>query len=316
MAFQIDPEIAAAMAPRMAALADITLPAAGDVAGRRTMIEQIMADVSAAQPMPDDVTTTDFHATAADGAAILLRWYVKDGAQPGPAALYIHGGGMILGNVGLYDGPVARYVSRSGTSLLSVEYRYAPEHPHPIPVEDCYAGLQWLHAHAAELGVDPARIAIMGDSGGGGLAAGLAILARDRGGPAIARQILVYPMLDDRNTVPDPELVPFLAWSYDDNVTGWGALLGDAAGGPDVSPYAAPARLTDATGLPPAYIEVGQLDIFRDEDIAYAVLLGRAGVEVELHLHPGAPHAFEGFAFASAVAKRSAADRVRVLGAV
>lgn len=197
--------------------------------------------------------------------------------------------------------------------FLSVEYRYAPEFPAPTPVTDCYAGLQWLVAHAAELGVDPARIGIMGDSGGGGAAASLAVYARDRGGPAIARQILIYPMLDDRNTVPDPALDGFLTWSYDDNATGWGALLGDRLGGPDVTPYGAAARLEDFTGLPPAYIEVGELDIFRDEDIAYARRLLAAGVSTELHVHPYVPHAFEVLVPTAAVSSRSAADRHRVL---
>jgi acetyl esterase/lipase len=145
------------------------------------------------------------------------------------------------------------------------------------------------------------------------LAAALAILARDRGGPAIARQILVMPMLDDRTTKPDPHVAPFAIWSYADNETGWGALLADASGGADVPAHAAPARLDDARGLPPAYIEVGQLDIFRDDDLAYATKLGRAGVPVEFHLHPGVPHEFDFFAFDSDVARRAVADRIRVL---
>jgi acetyl esterase/lipase len=114
----------------------------------------------------------------------------------------------------------------------------APEHPYPTPVEDCYIGVQWLAEHAGELGVDAARIAVMGDSAGGGLGAAVTLLARDRGGPALSHQILIYPMLDDRNTIPDPEIVPFAVWSYDDNVTGWGALLGDAIGGVNVAAYA------------------------------------------------------------------------------
>ena len=118
---------------------------------------------------------------------------------------------MILSNIGLYDGIVARYVSASDVPMLSVEYRYAPEYPGLTPVEDSYVALRWLSDHAAELGVDPGRIAVMGDSAGGGIAAGLALLARDRGGPSLAQQILIYPMLDDRTAVPDPELVPFAA---------------------------------------------------------------------------------------------------------
>jgi len=316
MAFALDPQVKAALAPMSAVMAGAVPPPVGAVQARRPPGEAIMAQTAAAQPMPTDVTTIDYHIDTPDGTPILLRWYVKNGAAPGAAVLSLHGGGMIMGSVALYDGPVARYVSNSGVPMLSVDYRRAPEHPYPTPLEDCYAGLQWLGTHAAELGVDPARSAVMGDSAGGGLAAALALLARDRGGPALARQILIYPMLDDRNTVPDPEIVPFALWTYDDNITGWGALLGDAIGGSDVPAYAAPARVTDAAGLPAASIEVGQLDSFRDEDLAYAQRLSRAGVAVEFHLRPRVPHECETFAYDTDVARRASADRIRVLTAL
>jgi acetyl esterase/lipase len=161
-----------------------------------------------------------------DGATLLARWYRQPSSDSRAAVLYLHGGGMIVGSVPIFDGPVSRYVARTGVSMLSLEYRLAPEHPHPTPVEDAYAGLVWLAGHAAELGIDPGRIAVMGDSAGGGLAAGVAILSRDRKGPAVARQLLIYPMLDDRTTTPDPYIAPFAGWSYDDNATAWNALLG------------------------------------------------------------------------------------------
>lgn len=309
MAFSLDPEVGAGLAALFAEAGDAQPPVVGDVASRRENVEGLQTMVHGLLPMPADVTIQDFHATTEDGASLLLRWYSKDGVNPGSAVLYCHGGGMILSNVGIYDGPVARYVAATGVPFLSVEYRYAPEFPAPTPVTDCYAALQWLLGSAAQLGVDPARIAIMGDSGGGGVAASLAIYARDQGGPAIAKQVLIYPMLDNRNTTPDPELVPFATWSYDDNVTGWGALLGDASGGP----YAAAARLEDFTGLPPAYIEVGELDIFRDEDVAYARRLAAAGVSTELHVHPNVPHAWEALVPMAELSQRSATDRHRVI---
>jgi acetyl esterase/lipase len=153
----------------------------------------------------------------------------------------------------------------------------------------------------------------MGDSAGGGLAAAVALLARERGGPAISCQVLIYPMLDDRTTTPDAQIAPFATWTYDDNITGWGALLGERAGSDGVSPLAAPARATDLTGLPPAYIEVGELDIFRVEDVGYAGRLAAAGVRAELHVHPGAPHAFDAIAPDASVTMRAVEDRLRVL---
>nr|WP_272473624.1 alpha/beta hydrolase [Baekduia alba] len=307
----LDPQIAAAFAPT----GEWAPPPVGDVATRRAFLEHLFSE--AAPPVPADVSVSAHHATSADGAQIELRWYAAKDAAAGPAAIYFHGGGYIFGNAALFDGAVAAYASTTGVSVLAVDYRLAPEHPHPVPLEDAYAALTWLHERAAELSVDVDRIAVMGESAGGGLAAALAILARDRGGPKIVRQILIMPMLDDRTDTPDPNIAPHALWSYDDNTTGWRALLGTAAGGPDVAVTAAPARLQDAVGLPPAYIEVGQLDVFRDESIAYATILSRAGVPVELHLHPGVPHiAFEFFAPDADVGKRIMADRFRVLGAI
>ena len=156
---------------------------------------------------------------------------------------------------------------------------------------------------------------MLGDSAGGGVAAGVALLARDRG-LALKRQMLVYPMLDDRNIIPDPELEPFAGWTYDNNFTGWSALLGDALGSDDVPEAAAPARAKDLTGIAPAYVECGELDIFRDEDIEYARRIAAAGSSIELHIHPGAPHGFERLGAGSDVANRAMADRYRVLGAL
>ncbi|WP_433562858.1 alpha/beta hydrolase [Nocardia sp. CA-151230] len=315
MSFALDPQVAEAFAPFAAAMSGSAPPPVGDVAARRVAVEARIRQADIAQPFPDDVEVADYRLTTGEGATIRMRWYTREDASdgPGPAALYLHAGGMILGHIGLFDGTVARYVSASGTSMLSVDYRLAPEHPYPAPVEDVYAALIWLHEHADELGVNRARIGVFGDSAGGGLAAAVAILARDRKGPAITKQILVMPMLDDRTPDPDPRLAPFVLWSWDDNRTAWQAILGDAAGGPDTPAAAAPARVADPAGLPPAYIEVGQLDIFRDEALTYALRLSRAGVPVEFHLYPGVPHRFDTVAFSSDIARRVLADRVRAL---
>jgi acetyl esterase/lipase len=212
-------------------------------------------------PKVDGVDSKDFSTKANDGHELLLRWYTKQGTPlPGSAILYAHGGGMICLNIGVYDQGIKRYVSRTGVPFLLVEYRLAPEVRYPVPVTDTYAGLQWLVEHASELGVDTSRIAIMGDSAGGGITASLAHHIKAQGGPAVKKQILVYPMLDDRNVVPDQFLASMATWGYDDNKTGWGALLGEKMGTDDVPVIAAAGRMTvkDAAGLPPAYIDVSK----------------------------------------------------------
>jgi acetyl esterase/lipase len=288
--------------------------ARGDWQGLRAAVNALQMQTMGSLPLAPDVRV-DMFSTQTRDAEIELRWYSKRDARPGPAVVYAHGGGMILSSAKIYDAFVSEYVAETGVSFLSVDYRLAPEAQGTTLAEDVFAGLSWLLDRTSELGLDPARIAVMGDSAGGGVAAGAAILARDRG-IALARQLLIYPMLDDRNVTPDPKLAPYLTWTYDHNYTGWSALLGSAIGGATVSPVAAPARLEDFGGLAPAYIEVGELDIFRDESIAYAQGIAAAGIPFELHVHPGAPHAFERAAPHSLLARRAMADRMRVIRSV
>ena len=311
MPYQLDPDLLAITAdapPRTPAARD-------DWRALRELGNAGLSLIDSLLPEHEEVTRTDRTITSYDGAEIPVRWYEPASDRVlGPAVIYLHGGGMIMGSVAGYDRLVAGYVADSGVPFLSVDYRVAPEHPHPTPVEDSFAALPWLLEHADGLRVAPTRVAVMGDSGGGGLAAGVALLARDRG-VALARQVLVYPMLDDRTTVPDPELAPFAAWSFDDNYTGWHALLGDAIGGPDVSAYAAPARADDVSGLPPTYLDTGDLDIFCHEGIEYARRIAASGTTVELHVHPGCPHGFDRIP-GLPVAQRAFADRLRVLRAL
>ena len=211
-----------------------------------------------------------------------------------PAALWIHGGGYIIGSPEQDDLGVKKIVSVIGCVAVSVDYRLAPETPHPGPVEDCYAALTWLYTHAEELGVDTSRIAVLGASAGGGLAAGLALLARDRGEVPLAFQLLIFPMIDDRTVIaaePHPYTGEYI-WTHDANRFGWTSLLGHEPGAPDVSPYAAAARADHLEGLPPTFISVGALDLFLEEDMEYARRLIRAGVPTELHVYPGAFHGF------------------------
>ncbi|OBK32371.1 alpha/beta hydrolase [Mycobacterium sp. 1245111.1] len=205
-------------------------------------------------------------------------------SQPGPALLWIHGGGYVIGNAQQDDELCRRFARELGITVAAVDYRLAPEHPYPAPLEDCYSALTWLAALPA---VDPARVAIGGASAGGGLAAALALLARDRGEIKPSLQLLAYPMLDDRSG-STPEKPNYRLWSPKSNRFGWAAYLGNAD--PNV---AVPARHEDLSGLPPAWIGVGTNDLFHDEDLAYAERLTAAGVPCHVETVSGAFHGFD-----------------------
>lgn len=212
---------------------------------------------------------------------------------PAPGIYEIHGGGMMLGSRFFGIGGLMAMALDYGAVGVSVEYRLAPENPHPAPSEDCYAGLVWLATNADELGVDPERLLVTGFSAGGGLAAAVALMARDRGGPAIRGMYLGAPMIDDRNnTVSSYQYDGIGAWDRNNNNVGWTALLGDARGTDGVSPYAAPARATDLSRLPSAYIEVGAAEVFRDEAHDFAGRIWATGGQCELHVWGGGYHGF------------------------
>ncbi|MFD7061223.1 alpha/beta hydrolase [Streptomyces sp. NPDC059906] len=240
---------------------------------------------------------------------------------PVPGLYNIHGGGMISGHRHQDTPRLADLVEELGVVAVSVEYRLAPEHPDPAPVEDCYAGLRWMADNAAGLGVDARRIVVMGGSAGGGLSAGVALMARDRQGPHLAGQLLLCPMLDDGNTtVSSHQYADRGTWRRATNLLAWQALLGDGAGDPaaEVSGYAAPARAGDLSGLPPAFVEAGSAELFRDEDVAYASRLWATGGQAELHIWQGAFHGFDVFAPDHEVTRAALAARRswlrRVLG--
>ena len=226
------------------------------------------------------------------GPQLDLRIYRPDRLNRPTAAVYwIHGGGTVLGQADMNDPYCANIADRLKVLVTSIEYRRAPEHPFPVPLEDCYAGFKWLASAEGEFEVDPARIAVAGISAGGLLSAALSLLARDRGEFLPCLQLLNAPMLDDRADTPSSYAVlDPRTWDRDSNLAAWNAYLEGEAGGDDISPYAAPARAANLAGLPPAYINVGDLDGLLDEDIAYAQALSHAGVPVELHVYPGAYH--------------------------
>lgn len=225
--------------------------------------------------------------------------------------LFIHGGGMIGGT--RYDGldQTLEWIDAVPMVVVSVEYRLAPNHPHPAPVDDCFAALQWMVSSATELGIDPARIAVSGASAGGGLAAAVALRARDAGSPTIAAQLLIYPMLDDR--ARHPSSVAYEAEGIHDRISNascWAALLGEAAGTDSVSPYAAPARAESLAGLPPTFVDVGALETFRDEDVDYARRIWQDGGDAELHVWAGAFHGFDAIAPTATISRAAREARI------
>lgn len=226
---------------------------------------------------------------------VLVSIFRRQDHQPGgPGFFHTHGGGMIMGDRFYGIEVVLDWVLTLDAVGVTVEYRLAPEHPDPAPVQDCYAALVWTADNADELGFDPRQLVIVGGSAGGGLAAGVSLLARDSGGPALAGQVLIYPMLDDRNdSLSSQQFVGEGIWDRISNDTGWDALLGERRKTDEVSIYASPSRATDLSGLPPAYIEVGSAEVFRDEDVAYASAMWAWGGSAELHVWPGAYHGFD-----------------------
>lgn len=279
---------------------------------RRKMYADNNAAALAANPIDSSIAHSDEFIPGHLGESVRVRTYRPrdEPSAPRPAILYIHGGGLNHGSIETDErqaAPLTQVVT-DGAVVVSVGYRLAPEHSHPTPVEDCYAALIWLWNNASRLRIDRERIAVYGGSAGGGLAAALALLARDRKRPQIAFQVLLYPMLDDRNETPSSrEIIDIGIWDRDLNIEAWRYLLGETAAhavGTQVSAYAAPARAVDLSGLPPTYLDVGELDLFRDEDIIFAHRLMAAGVPVEMHVYPGGIHASELLAPTAALSNR------------
>ena len=287
-----------------------------DIVARRELVIAILAAGAEGIPPNDRVSSHDHVAPGRDDhPEVGVRVYRPvDSSGELPGIFYIHGGGMVLGSMEMDDASAAMLCEMTGCVVVSVEYRLAPENPFPAAPEDCYTGLVWMARNAAEIGVDPERIALFGQSAGGGLVLAVALMSRDRGFPAIRMQMPIYPMIDDRNETPSShEVTDIGIWDRAGNLEAWGMYLGDAYGTEHVSHYAAPARATDLSGLPPTFIDVGELDLFRDEDIDFAARLMRAGVPTELHVNPGAYHAAEVFAPTAALSQRIWAMRIDAL---
>lgn len=288
----IDPEIAAAV--------DLSRPplTAAGVPARRTA-GRVVTDAELTRG-----GTVTFTEEDADGVPVLV---LRPAGSSGPPVLHVHGGGMVAGTRRSDLHVLAEWVSEAGVTLVSPEYRLAPEHPHPTPVQDCYRTLEWVHrAFGSPV--------VAGTSAGGGLAAAVTLMARDRGGPSVRGQLLMCPMLDDRCDTPSShQFLSGTTWVRSSNLTGWTALLGDARGGPDVSPYASPARATDLSGLPPTYVDVGSVDVFRDEAVEYASRIWRAGGDAELHVWPGGCHGFDQLVPEAVLSRRARSARIEWL---
>ncbi len=281
-----------------------------DIGARRETLYGMLAQMTADLPPNPNVALEDI-AIAGPGGTLNLRIYRPANPAPSrPGILFIHGGGMVLGNLDTDHLTAVMLCETIGAVVVSVDYRLAPEDPYPAGLDDCVAALEWMAANSADLAYDPARLAIYGGSAGGGLGIATALRARDAGGPALCFVMAPYPMIDDRNeTASSKEIVDIGIWDRAGNIEAWAWYLG----GQVADQYAAPARATDLAGLPPMFIDVGDRDLFRDEDAAFAERLAAAGVPVEWHEYPGAYHASEVFAPTAALSQQIWAARIAAL---
>jgi acetyl esterase/lipase len=250
-------------------------------------------------PVGDGVVTREER--VGDASVVVYERADRTPDAASGALLWIHGGGLIMGAAVGNNDFCSHVAAELGVLVVSVDYRLAPEHPFPAGLDDCYAALAWIHDRADELGVDRTRVAVGGSSAGGGLTAAVVQMAHDRGGPPVCFQLLQYPMLDDRTALRrDPAATGAIVWTVRSNRYAWTAYLGHPPAADEDRPYAAPARRERLTGLPPAWIGVGDIDLFHDEDVDYATRLERDGVPCELHVVPGMYHAADGLAASAA----------------
>ncbi|MFC4454773.1 alpha/beta hydrolase [Deinococcus sonorensis] len=308
---RVDPECRAPLAAitRLYAAA----PWDADPVLRRRASEDQLAAMTAGLPPVEQVRWQDQVIPGLPGQpdATVRSYHPRQGKEHRPGLLLIHGGGMWGGSVAHEHQFAATLCEHLGAVVVSVEYRLAPEHPYPAALLDCYGALVWMSANAVSLGVDAQRLGVWGGSAGGGLALAVALMARDQGGPRLCQVMALYPMIDDRNDTPSArafgELGPI--WDGAKNAEAWAWYLG----GQQPDAYAAPARAEHLRDLPPTFIDVGELDVFRDEDIGFALRLMQAGVPTELHVYPGAFHASEFLAPDAALSRRIIHTRLEVM---
>jgi len=276
-----------------------------DIVQRRETVTQILA--STPIPKNPNIATTHYQAPGPAGDLAVRVYTPQNISQPSPGLIYIHGGGMIMGGVEGEDGTCQMIADSLGAIVASIDYRKAPENPYPAAPEDCFAASTWVMDNAQKLGIDPHRLGIYGHSAGGGLAIAVALMARERGGPNFSFMAPIYPMIDDRNVSASSRMVVDVGiWDRAGSIEAWAWYLG----GQQADHFAAPARAEDLTGLPPTFMDVGEIDMFRDENLDFAKRLVEAHVPVEFHLWPGAYHASEIFAPDAALSGRIWATRI------
>jgi acetyl esterase/lipase len=312
---RFDPELAVVLA---ALPADEPDPA--DAVGMRKLQARALLDATGGAPATDERVEFDDRLIPGPAGApdVKVRVYRPRARQVSLGVfVYFHGGGFIAGDIEGVHGRALMFAAEVGCVVVSVNYRLAPEDPFPAGVDDCYAALLWISEGADDLGIDRARIAVGGESSGAALAAAVALMARDRDGPAIAFQLLLYPVIDDRmQTLSMRRATDAPVWNSRSCDVMWQHYLGKARGpaAPDVSSYAAPGRALDVSGLPPTYISTCEGDPLRDEGIEYAQRLLRAAVTVELHQYAGTFHGFD-MVGPTTVGKRALQEQVDVLRA-
>lgn len=296
MSYVIDPQLAERLAIAQPGLAALPAVIPGNAISLRNRLAGFYDIINQGFEIPDGLTFTDIDIPY-EGSRLSARRYSTGRSLSKGMVLYVHGGAGVGGTVGMYEKIVGNYASQSGIDFISLEYGLAPETNGLIQTKQVIAALNWLQGNCTALDIDPKKIVLMGDSGGGGIVASAAIYARDHQ-ISMAGLVLIYPMIDHKTATARPELTPFLSVSVDDVTTGWAARLGNEVE-IDLLPYISPSSVVDMTGLPPTYLDVGELDLFCNENIVWASRSVSAGVQTEFHLYPGVNHGFDLLAPAS-----------------
>lgn len=306
---RIDPESLVPLQGLLAAMPG-GFNAIPDIVTRRATLDGMLAMMTADLPPNPNVVLED-RTIPGPGGDLPIRIYTPaQGSGPRPGMLFIHGGGMILGNLETDHLTAVMLCETLGVVLVSVDYRLAPEHPAPAAIDDCFAALLWMAEMADALGIRRDRLAIYGGSAGGGLAIATSLMSRDHGGPALHYVMAPYPMIDDRNvTASSQQITDVGIWDRAGNVEAWAWYLG----GKPATQYSAPTRATDLAGLPRMFVDVGDVDMFHDEDVEFVGRLKDAGVDVEFHVYPGSYHASEVFAPMAALSATIWGNRIAAL---